>query len=126
MISGKGSFTGRDSVFTGRAKKKKSKETVEKRERERRERRKNSVPVQKPTKGGLEYPERCIQVKRSRRNRLLSKRARERGQSAQREEERTERTRKTERDKERRKENPREKKCWKLGRNVEESYVHQD
>lgn len=47
-------------------------------ETEKRERRKNSVPVQKPTKGegrreGLEYPERCIQVKRGRRNRLLSR-----------------------------------------------------
>lgn len=73
MISGKGSFTGRDSLFMSRTKRNKSVETVGKRER-----RKNSVPVQKPTKGGLKYPERCIQVKRSRRNRLLSKRKRER------------------------------------------------
>lgn len=44
---------------------------------EKGEGRKNSVPVQKPTKGEgrgggiLEYPERCIQVKRGRRNRLF-------------------------------------------------------
>lgn len=56
-------------------------------ETEKREGRKNSVPVQKPTKRGegegggrrgvrgegLEYPERCIQVKRGRRDRLLSR-----------------------------------------------------
>jgi len=39
----------------------------------RKERKKNIVPVQKPTNEGRAYPERCIQVKRGKRNRLREK-----------------------------------------------------
>lgn len=39
---------------------------------EEREKR-NAIPVQKPTNEGRAYPERCIQVKRGKRNRLREK-----------------------------------------------------
>lgn len=39
----------------------------------RRERKENVIPVQKPTNEGRAYPERCIQVKRGKRNRLREK-----------------------------------------------------
>lgn len=63
MISGKGGFTAKESCTWAKAR-----EKVERSGEER-----ESVPVQKPTNEGREYLERCIQVKRGRRNRPREK-----------------------------------------------------
>lgn len=75
MISGKGGFTRRAFLSPGvkEGEKDRGKGGVKKRgadsgEEKKREREGN-VPVQKLTNEGREYPERCIQVKRGKRNR---------------------------------------------------------
>lgn len=67
MISGKGGLLQRSPAPRGQKREKKWKWE------KRREKRENIVPVQKPTNEGRAYPERCIQVKRGKRNRLREK-----------------------------------------------------
>lgn len=67
MISGKGGLLQRSPAPRGQKREKKWKWE------KRREKRENVVPVQKPTNEGRAYPERCIQVKRGKRNRLREK-----------------------------------------------------
>jgi len=65
MISGKGGLLQRSPAPRGQKRQKKWKT--------RDERWENILPVQKPTNEGREYPERCIQVKRGKRNRRREK-----------------------------------------------------